>query len=250
MDTGIDILGTSVNATNGAISAQTGDSVNGEVECNEAEWWQHVGFASRPSKAEPGKPACQAVSIETTGRDVCIASRDIRGTKIYGSLGNGETCVFANGPDGSGTGLVLLSDDGNKATVKVGVKQGNQSGGSEVSIAVSSDGKVTVTSGPTVITVDASGTVNVQATSMSIDAATVTLGTGAALGVALGPQVQAFLASYQATLAALQVAITAQSFLPGPGVNELALLQAALTTNATLTANIPGTASQTVKATP
>jgi len=167
-DIGHDVLGTSVNSTNGAISAQIGDSVSSESVAEDAEWIQHVGFASRPSRAEPGKSACQVLSMERTDRDVCFASRDLRGTSIYGALGEGETCIYANGPNGSGTGIVTLADDGTKATITVMAKQGNSSSGSPVKVEVASDGKVKIVAGTATLTVDQAGAVTVEAPSVKL----------------------------------------------------------------------------------
>lgn len=169
-DIGHDVLGTSINTKNGAISAQLGDSVSSEAIAEEAEWFQHVGFASRPSKAEPGKSACQVLSMERTDRDVCFASRDLRYSAAYGALGEGETCLYATGPNGTGTALVALSDDGQSASVNLSVKQGNSSGGSPVSIRVATDGKITLTSGSAKITIDQSGSVTIEGTSINLGA--------------------------------------------------------------------------------
>jgi len=171
-DIGVDVLSTTLNTKNGAISAQLGDSVVGEKTSDEAEWMQHVGFASRPAKAEPGKSACQVLSLERTDRDIVYASRDLRGTSVYGALGEGETAIFAGGPNNQGTSLVTLKDDGSEATITMGVKQGNSSGGSPVHIAVKSDGNITIKTGTTTITV------NGQTGDVSIDATTIALGLG------------------------------------------------------------------------
>lgn len=167
-DIGHDVLGTSVNSTNGAISAQIGDSVSSESVAEDVEWIQHVGFASRPSRAEPGKSACQVLSMERTDRDVCFASRDLRGTTIYGALGEGETCIYANGPNGSGTGIVSLRDDGSTATLSMQVKQGNASNGAPVKVEVKSDGTVKLTAGTATLTVDQAGTVTIEAPSVKL----------------------------------------------------------------------------------
>jgi len=164
-----DALTTSVNSKNGAISAQIGDSTSSEVVSDEAEWIQHVGFASRPSKAVAGQPSCQVLTIETTGRDVCYASRDLRGTTAYGALGDGETCIFANGPNGGGTGLVIMKDDGSAASAEMSVRRGNASSGGKVRVSVSSDGKVTIETGTASIVVDAvTGAATITATSVAL----------------------------------------------------------------------------------
>ena len=164
-----DVLTTSLNSKNGALSAQIGDSTSSDVTSDEAEWFQHVGFASRPSLSEAGKPSCQALTIETTGRDVCYASMDLRGTTTYGSLNNGETCIYANGPNGGGTGIVILKDEGRDASVEMSVKRGNSSAGVKVRVVVASDGTVTIESGATSITLDAAtGSVSIEGSSISL----------------------------------------------------------------------------------
>lgn len=167
-DIGHDVLTTVRNTKNGAISAQIGDAVSKETCADGAEWWQHVGFASRPAKAEPGKSACQVLSTERTDRDICYASRDLRGTLAYGELGEGETCIYANGPNASGTGRVMLTDDGTEATVTIETKQGNASNGTPVTIKVSSIGQVVITAGASTVTIDQSGTVTIDATNIEL----------------------------------------------------------------------------------
>lgn len=165
---GLDVLGTSVNDKNGAVSAQLGDAVSQEAVAEDAEWFQHVGFASRPARATPGKSSCQVLSLERTGRDVCYASRDLRKAPPYGALGEGETCLYANGPNGTGTATAELRDDGTDASVVLSVRQGNASNGGAVRVELSSDGKVTITAGSASVVVDASGSISVHAPSVSL----------------------------------------------------------------------------------
>lgn len=137
-DHGSDVLGTTQD-TQGTITVQLGDAVAGEVSCDNAEWWQHVGFASRPAKAEQGAPACQAVSLNGGRNDQVIATRDLRGSGIYGTLNEGEVCVYASGPTNKGTGQILLQDDGTNATITILV------GGGTKIVIKQSDGSVTIT---------------------------------------------------------------------------------------------------------
>jgi hypothetical protein len=113
---GADVLGTTQNEQ-GTILAQTGDVVGEEAHSDGAEWWQHVGFASRPAKAKAGESACQVVTLEQGSNDVCIASRDIRGASLYGTLGEGETCVYAGGPDNAGDCKITLKNDGSAKAI-------------------------------------------------------------------------------------------------------------------------------------
>jgi hypothetical protein len=115
---GVDVLGTSQDEQ-GTILAQTGDVVGETVESDSAEVWQHVGFASRPAKAISGASACQAITLNQGSNDLIIATRDLRGSGIYGTLREGETCLYAPGPANHGTGQILLQDDGTTSTITV-----------------------------------------------------------------------------------------------------------------------------------
>lgn len=120
VDVGIDVLGTDITAsgaTQNTISAQTGDSTSAQVSSANCEWWQHVGFASRPPKAIPGQPACQAVTINRGDRDICIATADKRSQAIYGNLKEGESCMYAAGIDGNAQGRVICKQSGAVALV-------------------------------------------------------------------------------------------------------------------------------------
>lgn len=110
-DVGIDILTTEITSK-GTLSAQTGDVVAEQVSSANCEWWQQVGFASRPPKPQPGVAACQGVTLNRGDRDIVIATKDLRSQAIYGNLKEGETCLYAAGPDGNGQGRVSLKADG------------------------------------------------------------------------------------------------------------------------------------------
>lgn len=109
---GIDILNTIVDAATQSILAQTGDALNQVTESDRNEWWQHVGFISRPSKPDPKKASAQGVVIRQGDHDAVIASRDLRGQELKGSLDYGETCVYAPGTDGKGQARTLYKKDG------------------------------------------------------------------------------------------------------------------------------------------
>lgn len=130
---GADVLGTTQDA-NGTILAQTGDVVAENVASDGAEWWQAVGFISRPAKADAGAAACQAVTLNRGSFDLVVATRDLRAARPQ--VGEGETCVYAPGPHNQGVGRIFLQDDGtNQAiTITVGTTQ----------IVVKSDGSVTI----------------------------------------------------------------------------------------------------------
>jgi len=64
------------------------------------KWWQQVGFISRPTNAVPGQSACQGVILRESDYDACVASRDLRGLALAGTMAPGETCIYAGGADG------------------------------------------------------------------------------------------------------------------------------------------------------
>lgn len=131
---GADILRTDVEGPN-TILAQIGDATAGNSP-EPCEWWQHVGFASRPSEVSgSGKnaDAAQAIIIARTDYDIVIASRDTRFQDIYGALKPGETCVYATGTDGKAQGRILIKKDG---SVNLFTKKGNTSSGQAMGIFI------------------------------------------------------------------------------------------------------------------
>lgn len=124
---GIDILNTILgSSTDASTGTQTGTilaslgsvtkggntNAPGTSDSQNAEFWQHVGFSSRPSNPVGGVSACQAIAIRQNDRDVVICSRDIRTNSIYGNLNPGETCLWAAGADGNSQGRVIIKDNG------------------------------------------------------------------------------------------------------------------------------------------
>lgn len=127
LQVGIDVLDSMLGSNlNPATGTQTGTilcslgSVNkggaasspGTADSSNAEWWQTVGLASRPSNPVGGASACQAVAIRQNDREIVIASRDTRTNSIYGNLAPGETCLFAAGADGKSQGRIMIKDEG------------------------------------------------------------------------------------------------------------------------------------------
>jgi len=224
---GCDILGTTINGQ-GTILCQTGDVNGDEVVSDGAEWWQHVGFASRPAKAIAGKSACQGLTINQGSADICIATRDIRGGVIYGALKEGESCVYAGGPANTGTGRILLKDDGTKSTITILTQKDNGASGEPILIQVSSEGKVLITAGSKgAITIDdggiklasnsdlqmgATGNVALIGAAMALNSAAVSLGAAASDGVALGPALVAWATAVNLHCAAVMALLNA----PGP----------------------------------
>jgi hypothetical protein len=141
IDVGIDVLGTTL-ADNGAILAQTGDVITGDVEGTDGEWMQHVGFASRPPKAQPGVAAAQALTLNRSDRRVVYSSRDLRSTDIYGLLGDGETALYAAGANGTSQGRVVVKSDGSITSYTTA---DNTSDGAGVYTRIGPDGYQVVT---------------------------------------------------------------------------------------------------------
>lgn len=120
LDVGLDILKTSKTNAQSFITAQIGNVVTGIATGDVSEWWQHVGFASRPKKPSAGTSAAQCVVIKKSDHDAVIASRDSRTTAVYDSLLDGETAIFAS----EGGAIIVLRVDGTieitGGTVKIG----------------------------------------------------------------------------------------------------------------------------------
>jgi phage gp45-like len=136
---GVDILKTTVSKLTKRIVAQLGSVEEETTDADNVEWWQHVGFASRPPKPDPKKKAAQAVTIAGGDRDVVIASQDQRGLELYGNLADGETCVYAAGEDGNAQARILLKKDGG---LHIFTKEGNTTDGKGIVFSVRSDGSV------------------------------------------------------------------------------------------------------------
>jgi hypothetical protein len=130
---GVDILHTTVTSLTKKIVAQTGSVVGKTTDADGVEWWQQVGFASRPAKPAAGSAAAQGIVMRQGGIDACIASQDVRGLTIYGNLADGETCVYAGGSDGNGQARALFKADG---SINLYTRKGNTSGGTGMLIQI------------------------------------------------------------------------------------------------------------------
>lgn len=128
----LDILSSVRDATTNVILVSLGNVVGKTQESDNAEWWQHVGFASRASKPEAGVVAAQCVILRGSP-DCVIASRDTRCTSLYSQLDYGETCVFAGGEDGTAQGRILLKKTG---AVAIYTREGNTPTGNGMTISV------------------------------------------------------------------------------------------------------------------
>ena len=130
------VLATVVDSVTNKIRAQLGD-VRGATDSDNAAWVQHVGFASRPSKASPGKAAAQVVAIHESDQDVCIGSQDERGLELYGNLKDGETAIYGSGEDGTSQGRTLYKTDG---SVTLLTTDDNTKTGKVVALRLAPDG--------------------------------------------------------------------------------------------------------------
>lgn len=138
-----DILSTQLES-NGAILCQLGDGATGEVVSVDAELYAPFGLASRPSKPSDDGRAAQALYIQTGSRDSVFVGRDLRSSTVYGSLGEGETALYANGPEGEGTGRVMLKDNGDAASISLVLQKDNDSSGLPVTLQLKSDGSLAI----------------------------------------------------------------------------------------------------------
>jgi len=213
-DIGVDILNTIRDTVTQSILAQTGDVIGESVFGDRAEWWQHVGFASRPPKPTKGKAAAQGIQIKRSDRDAVIASRDTRGQTIYGALGDGETAIYASGANGTSQGRVLIKDDG---SVNLYTTQGNSSGGSSILIQASptgcsiatpwgaftmdSNGIKIGTTGGAGIQLGADGTVAIIGTTVALNGGGVSVGANASMPAIYGPAGVAGIASTSVKIA-------------------------------------------------
>lgn len=187
-DIGVDILKTVRSAATGLITAQTGDSVAKTTNGDAAEWWQHVGFVSRPAVPTAGQAACQGVAIKRGDNDAIVATRDARGTSIYGSLADGEACVYSPGAQGR----VLLKANG---TVNIYTTSDNTSSGQSIILTVGPTGvsigspwgafimdsggvRMADSSGTAGISI-ANGAVTIIGTTIALNGSTVSLGANA-----------------------------------------------------------------------
>lgn len=239
---GVDILKTTIVSATKRILAQTGSVVGKTVDSDNVEWWQHVGFASRPTKPVAGKAAAQGFVVRDGSHDVIIASQDDRGRALYGALDDGETCVYAAGADGNSQGRILLKKDGG---VTVYTTKGNTASGTSVAIQANPDGSINLASEYGAIQISSSGITciatsgagfkadasgfTIIGTQLGLNAGTVSLGAGAATGVATQLTQLPVVTAHTADAASMAVLLTAlATWLPAAG----AILQGVATATA------------------
>jgi hypothetical protein len=249
---GLDVLTTTVNRTTKKILAQLGDVHKQTTDTDNAEWWQHIGFASRPPKPEAGKRAAQTTSFCAGDHDVVFASQDLRGLELYGQLDHGETCVYAPGLDGLAQARVILKKNG---SLHLFTKTGNTDSGKGMGVSVNSDGSISVAGDGNAVLIGSDGSVKIfnasggiQVTAdgsvklasgakVEISGASITMGGPTALPVAIGPNVVTAITALQAQITALQTEIAATAAalvacmnIPGPILPPHGAAAAAATT--------------------
>ncbi len=197
---GVGILRSIVDEKTRAVSFQIGDAITDTVDSDGVAHWQTIGVVSRPSKAEPGKRSAEAIVLRAFGHEISIATRDLRGLELAGSLGDGETCIYAGGEDGKAQGRILIKKNGNVALYTA---KGNVAGGDSVTVQVNADGEIHVGSpfGGLSITEDklviahksgaaielAGGNITFIGTAIALNGASVSIGANAAMPVVWGP---------------------------------------------------------------
>lgn len=113
----VDLLTSIRDANTNTVLVQTGSVTEEYGDCDNAEYWGTIGVASRPAQPAAKSSAAQGIAIRFGDRHRIIATRDVRGQEIYGNLDEGETCLYAGGPDGAGQARVYLRKDGSVAMV-------------------------------------------------------------------------------------------------------------------------------------
>lgn len=209
IQSGYAILATSVSKVTKRITAQLGD-VRGATDTDNADWMQHVGFASRPPKVASGKAAAWAVVVRGGDRDTCIASQDTRGLDLYGNLADGETCVYAAGADGLGQARALFKANG---SIALYTTKGNAVGGTGMGVFVNPDGSVSITShNGSAVTIGADGSVKAFNASGGIQVAadgTIKLGSTKKIAIAAPNVTVSATAQPLVTQAGMTAALTA-----------------------------------------
>jgi hypothetical protein len=109
-----DIMSSTRDAKTNTLTCQIGNAITGEVYSDNAQLWGPLGLASLPSNVAPNpQDAAQVITLaRSVGGDLIIGTRDVRNQGTYGKqFGPGDTCLYANGPDGTGQPRILLKGD-------------------------------------------------------------------------------------------------------------------------------------------
>lgn len=139
---GYDVLASSISPKTKKVLLQIGSVVGQTVDSDAVEQIQHYGFTSRMPRPDPGKTAAQVVVLCTGSRDIAIASQDLRGLELYGSLDYGEVAIYSAGEDGKGQARITLKKNG---SVNLYTRKGNVDTGAGMLIQIDAiAGKLTM----------------------------------------------------------------------------------------------------------
>jgi hypothetical protein len=252
----LDVLHTSVSEKTNRIVAQIGSVVGRTVDGVNAEWWQHIGFKSRPSKPIGGKSSARVVAVRRGAVDAIIATEDDRGLELFGNLADGESCVYAAGDDGKAQARITLKGDG---SINIYTTDTNTSDGTSVYLRVAPDelafvapwGRIKFDSTGLHITHASSASfdmggitlpspfdkiasyIKMQAGTVSTSSSAQSFGVGAPVPLANAPAMQAAIAALQSQINILVTALTsvAAGAAPGGGAGAAAI--------ATMTSALP-----------
>lgn len=229
----VDVLSTRLDETTKRVVACVGDvNGQGQTESEGVRVIQQWGFASRPSKPDANqKKAAQAIVVSSGGAENAIAGQDLRSLPIYGSLAEGETCIYAAGETGSAQARVLLKANG---SINLYTVAGNASGGKSMGVFIHPDGSINLTapSGNAVLIGDdgsikifngsggvqikADGSIKIAGSSqVAVSAGSVAIGGPAGLPIAIAPQTVTAITALQTQITALQAEIAAISTTMG-----------------------------------
>lgn len=193
----VDVL-YSRRADTGAVLAQTGSASAQRVDDPDAVLWQSLGVVARPKAPGTDGRGCQAIVLRSSGRDYCIAYRDVRALSLAGALGEGDTCVYAT----DGQARALFKADGSITLITTA---DNTATGQTVLFSVGTTGIKAVTpwgvatidengiqlaaaGGASFLKLDADGfTVSGAAASLACGAVNLGAAATAATAVAVGP---------------------------------------------------------------
>lgn len=252
---GDDITTSEIDTKTNTITFHTGD-VASKTPGWEAESWQHVGFASRPSSISgtgDSALAAQALVIPRSDYDIVFATRDTRFQDIYGALKPGETCLYGTGADGTAQGRLLIKDNG---SINLFTSKGNVKGGDGMGVFIDPAGSITLAAPSKAALIlnddgaklfNAAGAIQIadsvlkisSTAKVAISGPSIVLGGPAATPVVNLPemtQLLAIIATMQAEIVALQACLVGISALPvvlGPLVLPLTTTSAAVVTAGT-----------------
>lgn len=134
---GLHVLRTTVSEKTKKILVQLGNAIGKTADSDNNEWVQHVGFVSLAPKAEAGKRAAYTVVIRQGNRDIVIGSQDLRGLELAGQMEDGDTCIYAPGPDGKGQARTIYKGNG---SIHHYTRVGNSEDGKGITVQLDAEG--------------------------------------------------------------------------------------------------------------